>query len=222
MQPVIGSVQVKMTVKGHSIEEWIHVYPDIPVPLLSYRACRDLALIPERFPAPIAQVTHAAVRNGDHKLRQGCRRRSPAQILFGHSLRTCVPAHPNSFRPEWQPNAEECEMRATQRDFDVQCHYNNRARQLPVLPLHQRVRIQDPVSHRWYQTGTVEAQPRPRQYDIRLPSGRTIQRNRIHLRPVPPGDGDPAPAPAADDAVPQAPPGPRRSERLRQRRDTPA
>lgn len=148
--------------------------------------------------------------------------RSPAQILFGHSLRTCVPAHPNSFRPEWQPNAEECEMRATQRDFDVQCHYNNRARQLPVLPLHQRVRIQDPVSRRWYQTGTVEAQPRPRQYDIRLPSGRTIQRNRIHLRPVPPGDGDPAPAPAADDAVPQAPPGPRRSERLRQRRDTPA
>ncbi|XP_045112533.1 uncharacterized protein LOC123505380 [Portunus trituberculatus] len=68
MQPVIGSVQVKMTVKGHSIEEWIHVYPDIPVPLLSYRACRDLALIPERFPAPIAQVTHAAVRNEDDML----------------------------------------------------------------------------------------------------------------------------------------------------------
>ena len=148
--------------------------------------------------------------------------RSPAQILFGHSLRTCVPAHPNSFRPEWQPNAEECEQRATQRDFDVQYRYNTRARQLPVLPLHQRVRLQDPVSKRWDQTGTVEGQPRPRQYDIRLPSGRTIRRNRIHLRPVPPGDGDPAPAPAADDAAPQAPPGPRRSERMRQRRNTPA
>lgn len=52
-------------IKGHSIEEWIDVYSDIPVPLLSYRACRDLALIPEWFPAPVAQVTLTAVRSGD-------------------------------------------------------------------------------------------------------------------------------------------------------------
>lgn len=147
--------------------------------------------------------------------------RSPAQILYGHPLRTCVPAHPVSFQSEWQPDAEECDRRANQRDQDTRSRYNSRARQLPVLPANQRVRIQDPVTKRWYQTGTVVAQPRPRQYDVRLPNGRTLKRNRIHLRPVPAIKGDQAATTVADEAVIQDPPAPRRSERLRQRQRTP-
>ncbi|KAK3885982.1 hypothetical protein Pcinc_009841 [Petrolisthes cinctipes] len=74
---------------------------------------------------------------------------------------------------------------------------NSRARQLPILPVDNRVRIQDPVNKRWYRSGTVVAQPRPRQYDIRLPNGRVIKRNRIFLRPIPATEGE-ATAPAAD------------------------
>lgn len=53
-----------MEVNGKKIQEWIGVLPGVPVPLLSYRACRELALIPDQFPQPIVQVTPAAVRSG--------------------------------------------------------------------------------------------------------------------------------------------------------------
>ncbi|KAK3890317.1 hypothetical protein Pcinc_005699 [Petrolisthes cinctipes] len=67
----------------------------------------------------------------------------------------------------------------------MQSRYNRRARQLPVLPLHQTVRVQHPGNLRCFRTGTVEAQPRPRQYVFRLTNGRTVKRNRVHLRLVP-------------------------------------
>ncbi|XP_037804767.1 uncharacterized protein LOC119599083 [Penaeus monodon] len=41
--------------------------------------------------------------------------RSPEQILFGHPLRSCVPAHRSSFAPEWQAKAEDCDRRAAAR-----------------------------------------------------------------------------------------------------------
>lgn len=146
--------------------------------------------------------------------------RSPAQILYGHPLRTCVPAHPVSFQPQWQPDAEDCDRRAAKRDQDTRSRYNTRARQLPVLQINQRVRVQDPVTKRWYQTGTVVAQPRPRQYDVRLPNGRTLRRNRVHLRPVPAIAWDQAATPAADGTAAQDPITLRRSDRLRLRQGT--
>ena len=35
--------------------------------------------------------------------------RSPAQVLYGHPLRTCVPAHPQSFMDKWQEKAQDCD-----------------------------------------------------------------------------------------------------------------
>ena len=67
MQPAIGSVQVQLQVKDGSTREWIDVHPNTPVPLLSYRACRELSLIPDKFPQPIAQVTHARAQRGRGK-----------------------------------------------------------------------------------------------------------------------------------------------------------
>lgn len=145
--------------------------------------------------------------------------RSPAQMIYGHPLRTRIPAHPAAYQPEWQPDPEECDRRAAQRDQKAQSRYNSSAGQLPLLPIHQRVRIQDPVTKRWYRTGTVVAQPRPRQYEVQLPNGRILKRNRLHLRPVPAAEGatiEDHPAPA-DGATSQDPPTPRRSQRLQRR-----
>ncbi|XP_064081863.1 uncharacterized protein LOC135198221 [Macrobrachium nipponense] len=41
--------------------------------------------------------------------------RSPAQVLYGHPLRTCVPAHPQSFTEDWQEKAHDCDRRAAAR-----------------------------------------------------------------------------------------------------------
>ena len=36
---------------------------------------------------------------------------SPAHVLFGHPIRSCVPTHHRAFAPEWQRAAADCEMR---------------------------------------------------------------------------------------------------------------
>ena len=79
------------------------------------------------------------------------------------------------------------------------------------MVIHQRVRIQDPRTHRWDQTDTVLTYHAPREYDIRLPCGRLLRRNRRFLR------SDTASAdPSSDAPAPQEPSPLRRSERLHQ------
>ena len=82
----------------------------------------------------------------------GC---SPAQILYGHPLRSCMPAHPQSFSKEWQAESEDCDRRAADRAELVKLQCDQHARPLPTLSVGQTVRIQDPTSHRWDKVGVV-------------------------------------------------------------------
>ena len=149
--------------------------------------------------------------------------RSPAQILYGRPLRTCVPAHPLSFSDEWQTKTEECDCHAAAHTDQVTSQYDSHARPLPKLTIGQRVRIQDPTSRRWDKVGIVMGRNRTRQYEVRLPSGRVWWRNRRHLRPVPmpPTCDDPSPhfpvSPCSGQerrSSPNPPNAPRRSPRL--------
>ena len=110
--------------------------------------------------------------------------RSPAQILYGHPLRTCVPAHPQS-SAEWQTKSDDWDRRAAAQADQVTSLYDSHARPLPRLSVGQRVRIQDHKSLRWDKVGVVMGCGRSRQYEVRLPSGRVWWRNRRHLRPLP-------------------------------------
>ncbi|XP_068232095.1 uncharacterized protein [Palaemon carinicauda] len=111
--------------------------------------------------------------------------RSPAQILYGHPLRTCVPAHPQSFMECWQERAHDCDRRVAARAAQVKRNYNAHARPLPRLNVGQHVRLQDPTSHRWDKIGIIMGGTRSREYEIRLPSGGVLRRNRRFLYPVP-------------------------------------
>lgn len=55
----------KIQVKEKVTTAWIDVHEGTPVKLLSYKACRDLALIPAKFPQPISQVIHARVHTSE-------------------------------------------------------------------------------------------------------------------------------------------------------------
>ncbi|XP_064106961.1 uncharacterized protein LOC135215937 [Macrobrachium nipponense] len=110
--------------------------------------------------------------------------RSPAQILYGHPLRTCVPAHPRSFTEEWQTKTEDYDRRTAAQTDQAMSLYNSHARPLPKLTIGQRVRIQDSTTLRWDKVGIVMGRGMSRKYEIRLPSGRVWFRNRRHLRPV--------------------------------------
>ena len=112
--------------------------------------------------------------------------RSPAQILYGHPLRTCVPAHPLSFKEEWQVKNEDYDRRTATYTDQASTRYNSHASPLARIAVGQQVRIQDATMKRWDKIGIVMGHGRLRQYEVRLPSGRVWFRNRRrHLRPVP-------------------------------------
>ncbi|XP_045122909.1 uncharacterized protein LOC123511252 [Portunus trituberculatus] len=143
--------------------------------------------------------------------------RSPAQTLYGHPLRSCLPAHASSFAKGWQARAESCDRRAAKRAQDVEARYNNRAHPLPPLKIGSLVRIQNATTKRWDTVGTVMGVGRSRDYQVRMPSCRVWWRNRRFLRPVPsPALDSPAAQEHRNGEAPTPhPPSPRRSERLK-------
>ncbi|MPC70837.1 hypothetical protein E2C01_065098 [Portunus trituberculatus] len=54
MMPALGSFLVDLKVKEKTTRAWIDAHAGTPVPLLSYKSCRDLALIPAEFPQLIS------------------------------------------------------------------------------------------------------------------------------------------------------------------------
>uniref|UniRef100_A0A0P4VQ24 RNA-directed DNA polymerase n=2 Tax=Scylla olivacea TaxID=85551 RepID=A0A0P4VQ24_SCYOL len=111
--------------------------------------------------------------------------RSPAQVLFGHPLRSCVPAHSVSFTAEWQERTEECDRRAAARTEAVKERYDAHARPLPPLDLGAHVRLQDPVTKRWDKVGVVMGIGKSRDYLVKTTAGRVLWRNRRFIRVVP-------------------------------------
>lgn len=57
--------------------------------------------------------------------------RFPAEVLYGRSLQTAVPAHRRAFAPEWQAAVEECDPKQSTRREQAEWYYNRSARTLP-------------------------------------------------------------------------------------------
>ena len=158
--------------------------------------------------------------------------RSPAQVLFGHPIRSCVPTHHRAFAPEWQRAATECEVKAAATREAATSRHDATARPLSQLSMGSRVDVQDSHTGRWDRPGVVVGIGRRRTYLVKTASGRLYWRNRRFLRPyrplldtgAPPAS-DPsrsaaaAPAetsPAAVESAPPPTPTLRRSGRERQ------
>ncbi|XP_068238582.1 uncharacterized protein [Palaemon carinicauda] len=90
-----------------------------------------------------------------------------------------------SFMECWQEKAHDCDRRAAARAAQVKRNYDAHARPLPRLNVGQHVRLQDPTSHRWDKIGIIMGGTKSREYEIRLPSGGVLRRNRRFLYPVP-------------------------------------
>ncbi|XP_043212315.1 uncharacterized protein K02A2.6-like [Amphibalanus amphitrite] len=112
--------------------------------------------------------------------------RSPAEVLFGHPLRTMVPMHHSAFACKWQQAADECDKRAHTRREAARERYDAAARPLPSLKIGSNVAIQNNESGLWDRSGVIVAIGRYRAYLVKLASGRTLWRNRRFLRPYRP------------------------------------
>ena len=113
---------------------------------------------------------------------------SPAQILLGRPLRSCVPAHKSAFKPAWHVMTKEYDKRCALQESAVQ-QYNSCAKPLSQLKVGDHVRLQDHRSKRWELIGTVVSVEPHRSYLVKTPSGRVYRRNRRFIRTIPNVDG---------------------------------
>ncbi len=80
---------------------------------------------------------------------------SPAQLIFKHPVRDCLPAHRRSFAPEWQKAANILEKR-TRRSKELQIdRYNKKTRPLTPFVVGNQVLIQHPGSKLWDTPGVI-------------------------------------------------------------------
>ena len=144
--------------------------------------------------------------------------RSPAEIVFGAQQRSWVPCIPNKLdRPmndddkSWKTQRDE--LRSKQRvQFDLH------SRELKPLSHGQLVRIQDPTTKKWIETGRITGVFPRRRYAIRLGNGVIRHRNRKFIRARVEGEDDDEGGmddDSDDDNAVNVDQGPRRSKRER-------
>ena len=124
---------------------------------------------------------------------------SPAQIIYGHPLRSAVPIHRDTFCKKWQKKFNDYDACYNQAHSQNEERYNLRSRALRPLHIGTQVRVQNPISKRWDRDGVVIGVGRHRDYHVKLPSRRVYWRNRRFLRTlsaVPCNDDE-----AADDGI---------------------
>ena len=108
--------------------------------------------------------------------------RSPSQVLFGHPLRSLVPAHHKSFAKEWQTATGSYDTKINAQKLKSADRYNSTAKNLPPLQIGTFVRMQNPRTGRWDTLGEVVGKSPYRKYTVKVPSGKVYVRNRRYLK----------------------------------------
>lgn len=106
---------------------------------------------------------------------------SPAQIVFGHQLRSMVPAHRSFYFNQWK-DVMDARERQAEADANTKFRYDLRSRPLPSLPVGSPVRVQDPKTKLWSHSGVIVAVGQYRSYRIKFASGSVLWRNRRFIR----------------------------------------
>jgi hypothetical protein len=106
---------------------------------------------------------------------------SPAQIVFGHQLRSIVPAHRSSYASQWKEVMAARERQA-EANAAKKIHFDSRTRPLCPLPVGAPVRVQDNKTKLWSHIGVIVAVGRYRSYRVKFASGSVLWRNRRFLR----------------------------------------
>ena len=111
--------------------------------------------------------------------------KSPAEIVFGHPLRSRLPCHTRAFSKEWQVSMEDHDKKTAEATEKATARYDATSKSRTPIPVGSQVRIQHHSTHLWDRVGKVLFQGKSRDYQVKLPSGRVIWRNRRFLRPIP-------------------------------------
>lgn len=111
--------------------------------------------------------------------------KSPSEIVYGHALRSRVPAHHRAFDQKWQVSMDQHDIKIAALHAKAVAAYDATSKTLPPIPMGSHVRIQNSQTKLWDSTGLIVSCGKSCDYRIRLPSGRCLWRNRRYLRPIP-------------------------------------
>ena len=107
---------------------------------------------------------------------------SLAQKLYGHPIQDVLPAHHNSFAPEWQRSNQEAKKQVEATLKASQRYYNTGAHALPKIQMGTNVAVQDHRTRLWDTYGVVTAIGPQWQYHIKTHRGSVLIRNRLFIR----------------------------------------
>jgi hypothetical protein len=121
---------------------------------------------------------------------------SPAQLLFGRSLRTKLPSTSTCLQPNRQsPRDSLVEWQRQQKE-----RYDLNARALPPLQEGDAVRVKH--NSQWLPAVVLEQHATPRSYIVATEDGSTLRRNRRHLNRT--SESPVASQPTVDDDYPMS------------------
>ena len=107
---------------------------------------------------------------------------SPAQLLYGRTLRSTLPTHPSALQPQWQDLRKALDAASTELTAKAKRQHDLHAHPLSTLAPGTVVRVQHPRTKRWDTIAEVVERKGSRSYTIRTESGRVLWRNRRFLR----------------------------------------
>ena len=117
-----------------------------------------------------------------------CTKLSPAQIVFGRSIRDFTPMSPGQYRPAkvWSMTSEMREKALAKRHAQIRERLNEHSKLLTPLRVGDHVYVQNQTGHhpnKWDKSGVVIEVKQYDQYIIKIDgSGRMTLRNRKFLR----------------------------------------
>ena len=126
--------------------------------------------------------------------------KSPAELLMNRRIRSNLPISKTLLQPV-PVNTQNIREQKQNAKVKQKLYYDQRARSLPELTVHQKVRVKSPHDDHWAKQGTI-IKVQGRTYTIKMDDGGITRRNRRHLRRVEssqsnidndPDNGDPPP-----------------------------
>ncbi len=153
---------------------------------LAESAVKSLKLLLLKTGGTISEMFHEGLLELRNTPRPGGK--SPAEIVYGHPLRTRVPVHHKAFDEKWLKPLDEYDRKAAEIKEKAKVAYDDTAHDLKQIPVGASVRIQDTTTKLWDRIGEILSHGRHRDYRVRLPSGRCVWRNRRLLRQTSPPD----------------------------------
>ena len=104
---------------------------------------------------------------------------SPAQLLMSRRLQSILPNTLSQLQPS-VVDPRKVEEQLKKKQERQKKYYDVASRVLPSLQHGEIVRVQ--ISDRWKEATVKTQVETPRSYNLKMPNGREVRRNRVHIR----------------------------------------